>query len=122
MDWKQANADSDYPNAGDGGTHVGGGNLNLQAEDFEDGKGTLKRGVCSKCGSFEQWASHFSSFPIMLPKIAISMGCPPGGTVLDPFMGTGTTLVAARELGMKGVGIELSEDYCLLAIERMDRL
>ncbi|MFH0901308.1 MAG: site-specific DNA-methyltransferase [Pseudomonadota bacterium] len=41
-------------------------------------------------------------------------------TVLDPFVGSGTTLVVARELGRHGVGIDLSEDYCKLAIKRIE--
>lgn len=43
----------------------------------------------------------------------------PGETVLDPFMGSGTTLVAARDLGLKAVGIEISEGYCRIAVERL---
>ncbi len=41
-----------------------------------------------------------------------------GGVVMDIFMGSGTTLKVARELGRKGIGIELNEDYIKMGIKR----
>ncbi|MCH4561025.1 DNA methyltransferase [Mesorhizobium jarvisii] len=56
--------------------------------------------------------AHFAPYPRELVSRCLSIGCPPGGTVLDPFVGSGTTMVAALEAGRSAVGIDLSPDYC----------
>jgi len=63
-------------------------------------------------------AAHFAVFPIDIPLRCIKAGCRPGGTVLDPFSGSGTTGAAARQLGRKYVGIDLNPAYHDLAKER----
>lgn len=63
--------------------------------------------------------AHFATFPLEIPQTCIKAGCPEDGIVLDPFAGAGTTLWAAKTLGVKSIGIELSEAYCKLAIERI---
>ncbi|MFC5814149.1 DNA-methyltransferase [Nonomuraea harbinensis] len=64
-------------------------------------------------------AAHFAAFPIDIPLRAIAAGCRPDGTVLDPFTGSGTVGIAARQLGRKFAGIELNPDYCALARTRL---
>lgn len=65
---------------------------------------------------------HPAPFLIKDIEKLISLFTKSGMTVLDPFNGVGTTLVAAHRTGRRGVGIDLSEEYCLLAKERLDSL
>jgi site-specific DNA-methyltransferase (cytosine-N4-specific) len=62
--------------------------------------------------------AHFAVFPIDLPVRCIKAGCKPGGTVLDPFSGSGTTGAASRQLGHPYIGIDLKPAYHDLAIKR----
>lgn len=63
--------------------------------------------------------AHFATFPPDLIKPCILAGCPVGGTVLDPFAGSGTTGQVALEYGRKFVGIELNPDYVKLIEQRL---
>jgi DNA modification methylase len=58
---------------------------------------------------------HFAAFPTEWPKRLIQAFCPEGGTVLDPFGGTGTTAMVAKALGRDGISLDMSADYCRLA-------
>jgi site-specific DNA-methyltransferase (cytosine-N4-specific) len=62
---------------------------------------------------------HFAAYPIDLPLRCIAAGCKPGGTVLDPFTGSGTTGLAAIQLGRRFTGIDISPDFAHLAAERL---
>jgi DNA modification methylase len=62
---------------------------------------------------------HFAAYPITLPLRCIAAGCKPGGIVLDPFAGSGTTGLAAIQLGRKFTGIDLSPGFARLAAERL---
>ncbi|WP_394253665.1 DNA-methyltransferase [Arthrobacter pityocampae] len=61
--------------------------------------------------------AHFAVFPPELARRCIVAGCKPGGTVLDPFSGSGTTGLVAQQNGRKYVGIDISEDYLRLSLE-----
>ncbi len=62
--------------------------------------------------------AHFASYPVDLCRIPILATCPEEGVVLDPFCGTGTTLLAALNLGRKSVGIDISRQYLEISQER----
>jgi len=62
---------------------------------------------------------HPCPFPVGIVLPCIESSCPHNGTILDPFMGSGTTLVAAKQLKRKAIGIEIEEKYCEIAVNRL---
>jgi site-specific DNA-methyltransferase (adenine-specific) len=61
---------------------------------------------------------HPTQKPIALMRWCLGL-FPKAQTVLDPFMGSGTTLRAAKDLNLKAIGIEIERKYCDIAIERL---
>ncbi len=101
------------------------------ANKFADGElaftsfktGTLRIFRHQWCGAFKatekgQRAVHPTQKPVALMKWCI-LQAGQVRTVLDPFMGSGTTLRAAKDLGLKAIGIEIEEKYCEIAAKRM---
>ena len=62
---------------------------------------------------------HPCAKPLPMWRWLVGRCCLPGMMVLDPFMGSGTTLVAAKSLGCEAIGIELEERYCEIAAKRL---
>jgi len=63
--------------------------------------------------------NHSAVFPLELPTWFIKLFTQAGDVVLDPFLGSGTTAVAAIQQGRQYIGIEMNPDYCQLAEERI---
>ena len=64
--------------------------------------------------------THPTVKPIKLMAYLIELGCPPEGIVLDPFVGSGTTLIASKKLIRKFIGIDINPEYCAIAQSRVD--
>lgn len=100
------------------GKNGGSGNLHdARWDQYFHPLGRNKRTVWSvplgKCRE-----AHFAVFPEGLVEPCVLAGSPPGGVVLDPFMGAGTTARVARRLGRRYVGCELVPEYVALATAR----
>ena len=116
----------------DKGDHVGMGDLSLPwkpntEEIYIIGDGFVghRGGSVLRCAAPVTWNSaangrqhpHEKPVELMMQLVA---KCPMG-IVVDPFMGSGTTLVAAKRLGRKAIGIELEEKYCEIAAQRLQQ-
>jgi DNA modification methylase len=63
--------------------------------------------------------AHFAVFPERMIEPLIKAGCPEGGIVLDPFLGSGTVGVVAQKLGRDWLGCDISLEYCKIAKDRL---
>jgi DNA modification methylase len=61
---------------------------------------------------------HLTEKPVELPERAMGNSCPPNGIVWDPFLGSGTTLIACERLCRRCRAIEISPAYCAVSIQR----
>ncbi len=82
-------------------------------------KGRNKRAVW-RVSTENNRAMHFASYPTKLIETPIAACCPPGGIVLDPFMGSGTTAVVARRMGRHYIGIEPNPEYVSIINHRLN--
>lgn len=76
-------------------------------------------GVWTFNGESKKRVGHPAPFPIELPRRCMKLFSYVGDVVLDPFMGSGTTLLACSLTGRRGVGVDLDERYCALARQRL---
>ena len=86
-------------------------------KDWRAGRGALPSGVAVTERAEKN--GHPCPKPIKAWKWLADKVSKEGDTILDPFMGSGTTLVAARDLGRKAIGIEIEEKYCEIAARRL---
>jgi DNA modification methylase len=101
------------------GKNQGNGNLHdARWDEYFHPAGRNRRTVWSvPLGKFRE--AHFAVFPEALIEPCVKAGCPAGGVVLDPFMGSGTTAVVCRRLGRHFLGFELIPEYVELARRRL---
>lgn len=101
------------------------GNVDAQPI-FYYGKNALGRNMGVPCSyvltETADTTQHPCAKPIRAWKRLLSNISRSGQTVLDPFMGSGTTLDAARYLGLRAIGIEIEERYCEIAARRLDQM
>ena len=109
-----------------GGAYTGGRSFNNSAEVARESHGNVKNDTGTR-NKRDVWTvsttgfrgAHFAVFPEKLIEPCILAGCPEGGTVLDPFTGSGTTGVVAKRLGRNFVGCEINPDYAKMAAGRI---
>uniref|UniRef100_A0A6M3LJN5 Putative methyltransferase n=1 Tax=viral metagenome TaxID=1070528 RepID=A0A6M3LJN5_9ZZZZ len=89
-------------------------------ETYGDSGSAARFYYCAKASRSERGEgnTHPTVKPIALLQYLIKLGLPPGGVVLDPFAGSGSTLVTAQKMGCKAIGIELGKENNDIAIER----
>ena len=76
-------------------------------------------GVWNFNGESKNRVGHPAPFPIELPRRCIKLFSYVEDTVLDPFLGSGTTLLACLETGRTGIGVEINKNYCDIAVKRL---
>jgi site-specific DNA-methyltransferase (adenine-specific) len=93
------------------------------AETYGDSGLAARFFYCAKSSKSERGEgnTHPTVKPLALMKYLITLGLPPGGTVLDPFCGSGTTALACKELGRNYICIEKELEYYRIACNRLDQ-
>ena len=93
-----------------------------EAEGYNDSGGSAARFFyTAKADKADR--GHGNTHPTVKPqalmRYLVRLVCQPGGVVLDPFSGSGTTAKMARLMGRKAIGIEVNQEYCDIAVERL---
>lgn len=78
-------------------------------------------GVWNFTGESKKRVGHPTPFPVELPRRCIKLFSFVEDTVLDPFLGSGSTLIACVQTNRKGIGVEIDKEYCDLAIKRLQQ-
>jgi len=95
----------------------GSGKSDLTKNEFVE----WTNGVWTFMGESKKRVGHPAPFPVELPKRCIKLFTFVGDTVLDPFLGSGSTLIACSLTNRKGIGVEIDKHYCALAKRRLLR-
>lgn len=97
------------------------GHIEKSSYVSHDGGPRLMRSVI-RVRSEHGRAVHPTQKPLGILRPLIEYSVPPGGIVLDPFAGSGSTLRAARSIGRRAIGIELQADYCAAAVGLLNQM
>jgi len=85
----------------------------------DDGTRTVESVIT--CRNMHRRGLHPTEKPLGILSPLISYTCPSGGVVLDPFAGSGSTLLAAKLLGYNTIGVEIDERYCQITTKRLSQ-
>ncbi len=91
------------------------GTSDITKEEFME----WTNGLWTFNGESKKRIGHPAPFPVELPRRCIKLFSYKEDLVFDPFLGSGTTMIAAKETGRKAVGVEIDANYCQLAIKRI---
>lgn len=94
---------------------INGGKSDITKKEFIE----WTSGVWNFVGESKKRVGHPTPFPVELPRRCIKLFSFIGDTILDPFVGSGSTLIACVESGRKGIGVEIDKNYCELAKQRL---
>ena len=104
------------------GYHGGIGKAGDVQVSYGDSGGASRFFYCAKATRKERGPGndHATVKPLALMEYLLTLfSTPDGGVILDPFAGSGTTLLAAQQLGRRSIGVELTEHNCEIARERL---
>jgi site-specific DNA-methyltransferase (adenine-specific) len=88
---------------------------NISSKEFIE----WTNGIWTFSGESRKKVGHPAPFPVELPKRCIKLFSYIGDVILDPFLGSGTTLIACLQTGRNGIGVEINKNYCELAVKRL---
>jgi site-specific DNA-methyltransferase (adenine-specific) len=91
------------------------GKSDIDKQEFMD----WTSGVWAFNGESKKKIGHPAPFPVELPKRCIKLFSYTSDTILDPFLGSGSTLLACMDTNRKGIGVEMDKQYCALAKKRV---
>ncbi len=102
-----------FEHGGDSHIHAGQNNVKV---------GIARNKDYIKCGTgkIEKGIKHPAMYPVQIPEYFIKMCCPENGMILDPFIGSGTTAIAAINTNRNYIGFELNTTYYELANKRIE--